>query len=87
MAKNSFIVRTWEVTVSLQRTISMAIEDNEGKEELRTWLKTADGKKYALGLVIKNARVGDWSANADLYIDEVELKEEEVTKADCNPNL
>jgi len=51
------------------------------------WLNSAYGKKYILFLVVKNARVGDWSANADLYIDEVELKEGIVTKADCNPLL
>jgi len=81
------IVRTWEVTVSLQRTLSIPVEDNEDKDEVIAWLNSAYGKKYILFLVVKNARVGDWSANADLYIDEVELKEGIVTKADCNPLL
>ena len=87
MRKNSFIARTWEVTVTLQRTISMPVEDGEDKKALTAWLKTDIGLKHALNLVVSNARVGDWSANADLFIDEVELKEEEVTATDFNPNL
>ena len=78
------IERVWEVTVSLQRTITMPIEEHEDKDEARAWLRTPEGKKYLLDKVIAYPRIIGLGRNTDLYVDDIELKEYEVSKHDTD---
>ena len=81
------IEKTWEVTVSLQRQIIMPVEENEDEEELRDWLRMPSGKEYILDSVLKHLKIVGSGKNTNIYVEEIELKEYEVSKYDTDPRV
>ena len=71
----STTIKEWEVTVSITRTLKLPVDDNEGKEELIKWANSLDGKSYIKADFIKGLRCFGFNCNADMVIEEVELKE------------
>ena len=81
------IEREWEVTVSLTRTITIPFEGNEDEEGLRDWLMMPSGEKYILDSVMKHLRITDMNKNTNMHIDDIYLKEYEVSKYDTDPRV
>ena len=82
--------QVWLVTVSLTRELEFPLEDNESKEEMEKWLKSEGGKQAIANDFKKGMRVDYRSfgrANTDITIEEIELKEYEVSKYDTDPRV
>ena len=81
------IVREWEVTATITRTLKYPIEDNESKEDIIKWANSVEGKRYIQQGVIKNLNCFSYPRNADIEVSEVELKETEVKSTDIDPRV
>lgn len=77
----------WKVTISLTRILTWPVEDDEDKETFRKWLRTSEGYGYIKTEFLKNMRLDGFGANTDVEIDEIELKENEVSSWDTHPSV
>jgi len=79
------IVQEWEVTISITRTLTYPLEDvGEDKDDFKKWARTPKGKQYIQGDFIKKLNCYSFPKNADMTIDDVELKETEVSSWDTD---
>jgi len=81
------LVQEWEVTATITRTFTYPIEDGEDKEEFKKWAQSPKGKQHIQGDFIKHLNCYSFPKNADMYIDDVELKETEVKSTDTDPRV
>ena len=81
------IVKEWEITVSITRTIRYPIEDNEDKEEMIKWANSVEGKRYIQTDFVKRLNCYSYPCTADMSIDDIELKEYEVKSTDTDPRV
>ncbi len=82
--------QVWKVIVSLTRELEFTVEDNESKGEMEKWLRSDEGKQTIANDFKKGMRVDYRSfgrANTDITIEEIELKEYEVSKYDTDPRV
>lgn len=81
------IIREWEVTVSICRTINFPMEDGETKEQMEKWVRSEDGRSCIAPYFTKHMSLGGYSRNADLDFVEVNLKETEVKSTDTDSRV
>jgi len=81
------LIREWEITVSLTRTFTYPIEDSEDKDEFKKWAQSPRGKQYIQGDFVRYLNCYSRPKNADMVIDDVELKETEVKSTDTDPRV
>ncbi len=84
------IDEVWKVTVSLTRDLEFQVDNNENKGAFEKWLKSTEGKLAIAADFKKDMRVDYRSfgrANTDIAIEEIELKEYEVSKYDTDPRV
>ena len=80
-------MREWEVTVSITRSMKYPIEDNEGEEEIIKWANSLIGKRHIQADFTRRLNCCGFPRNADMIIEEVELKETEVKSTDTDPRV
>ncbi len=78
------IVKEWEVTVSITRTLKYSVEDFEDANEFKKWANSLDGNKFIQNDFVKGLKCYPFPKNADLIVDDVILKDYEVKSTDTD---
>ena len=82
------IIPEWEVTISLTRTLTWPVEDNEDEETFREWLRSNEGLGSIKDEFLKGIRLTrSLFRNTTVEIEEIELKENEVNSWDTHPSV
>ena len=81
------IAREWEITATITRTLKYPIEDNEGKEDIDKWANSLEGKRFIQADFTKHLNCFSFPRNADMIIEDIELKETEVKSTDTDPRV
>ena len=81
------LVREWEITVTITRILKYPIEDNEGKEDVGKWANSLEGKRFIQEDFRKHLNCYSFPRNADMIIEDIELKETEVKSTDTDPRV
>jgi len=81
------IIPKWQITVTITRTLEYPIEDGEDKEDVRKWASSKEGKQFIQPDFIKHLNCYSYPRNADMEVEEVELKEYEVKSTDTDPRV
>uniref|UniRef100_A0A6M3Y3V6 Uncharacterized protein n=1 Tax=viral metagenome TaxID=1070528 RepID=A0A6M3Y3V6_9ZZZZ len=81
------VAKEWEITVSITRTLKYPVEDNEMAEDIWTWANSLDGRGCIQGDFIKRLSSFRHPKNADMTIDDIELKETEVKSTDTDSRV
>ena len=84
------IVKKWRVGITLYAPVEFSYDDGDTEQSIREWLKSPNGKDYIADLFPK--RIKDSSkfkyAEAEVEsIDDIELKEYEVSSYDTDPRV
>ena len=80
-------IQEWEVTISITRTLRYPIEDNEDKKDFTKWANSGKGKQHMQSDFVKRLNCYGYPLNADMEIEEVELKEYEVKSTDTDTRV
>lgn len=81
------ILQEWEIIASIIRTLKYPIENNEGKEDFVKWANSVEGKRYIQSDFIKRLNCYSYPRNADMIIDDIEIKETVVRSSDTDPGV
>ena len=81
------IIPKWRITVTVTRTLEYSVDDNESEEDVRKWASSLEGKRFIQPDFIKRLNCYSWPRNADMEVEEVELKEYEVKSTDTDPRV
>ena len=81
------LVQEWGITVTITKILKYPIEDNEGKEDIDKWANSLEGKRCIQEDFRKHLNCYSFPRNADMTIDEIELKETEVRSIDTDPRV
>lgn len=85
-------ISKWQVTVVITRTLGYPIEDNENKEEFTEWAQSVKGRQHIQKDFVNHLNCygvpAFWGKkNAEMEVEEVELKEYEVKSTDTNSSV
>lgn len=81
------IIKEWEITVSITRTFTYPLEDNENKDDFCTWAQSQTGKQFLQNDFIRHLNCYSYPRNGDMSIEDIELKETEVKSTDTDPRV
>lgn len=81
------IIPKWQIVVTITRVLEYPIEDNENKGEIRKWASSPEGKRFIQVDFIKHLNCYSYPKNADMEVEEVELKEYEVKSTDTDTRV
>jgi len=81
------LVREWEIAVTITRILRYPIEDNEGEEDIGKWANSLEGKRFIQRDFITYLNCYSFPRNADMIVEDIELKETEVKSTDTDSRV
>ena len=81
------IIKEWKINVSINRDLIFPREDNETNEEFIKWATSSNGTQAIQEDFTSKLRCYGYPKNADLILEDIELKETEVKSSDADPKV
>lgn len=83
----STIIREWEVTITITRTLQFPYENFESEGEFRAWLKSEEGLKALQQDFTKGLHLYGYIKNAEIELYDLNIKENQINSWDTDPRV